>query len=126
MNTNDTPVILLVDDDGMIRKLTSALLQAQGYAVVQAESGSRGMECFAKYRQALAMVLSDVVMPEMSGPEMVRQILEIDPRTRVMFMTGQVEQVLPERFQTGYAVLRKPFTREALVDSVRACLSAQG
>ena len=71
------------------------------------------------------MVLSDIVMPQMTGTEMVQQILTIDPSVRVTFMTGlPAEAKLPEGAQKTISILEKPFTPEALVRTVRECLAA--
>jgi FixJ family two-component response regulator len=69
----------------------------------------------------------DIVMPHMSGPEMVQAILRIDPSVRVMFMTGYFADVkLPQRGPNEFPVLHKPFTPEVLLRSVRDCLAPIG
>jgi len=78
--------VLVVDDDRPIRSFLAAVLDRAGYAVCQAGSGAEGL------RAAVAMdfdlVVSDVEMPKMSGPEMVRRILEKSPGTRVLLISG--------------------------------------
>jgi two-component system, cell cycle sensor histidine kinase and response regulator CckA len=109
-HTGDT--ILVVDDDTAVRQL-AALLQQTGYGVIEADCGPKGLTCFAE--------------EDMSGPEMVQEILRIDPSVRVMFMTGYFADVkVPEHAQNEFPVLHKPFTPELLLRSVRDCLTTVG
>jgi|SRR5581483_4362532 len=123
MDGDASPVILLVDDDDMIRALASTLLQTQGFGIIEAENGSHGVERFAENREVVDLVLSDLVMPKMSGAEMVRRILTLDPDVRVVFMTGYSGESLPEDYQKTFTVLQKPFTPDALVRTVRENLA---
>jgi CheY-like chemotaxis protein len=73
------------------------------------------------------LILSDIAMPHMSGPEMVREILRIEPSVRVMFMTGYfADGKLPDAAHNEFPVLHKPFTPEILLRSVRDCLATVG
>src|SRR5437763_16499094 len=93
-----TQNILVVDDDPMVRRFVAMTLQRHGFSVLQADSGDDGLKSFSKHRANLAMILTDVVMPGMTGPEMVEQILAIDPGMCVMFMTGTpADATLPHR-----------------------------
>jgi CheY-like chemotaxis protein len=84
LHTGDT--ILVVDDNTAVRQLVAALLQQNGYSVIEADCGPKGLACFAAEHGCVDFVLSDIVMPDMSGPEMVQEILRIEPSMRVMFM----------------------------------------
>jgi two-component system cell cycle sensor histidine kinase/response regulator CckA len=119
--------ILVVDDDMAIRQLVTALLQQTGYSVIEADSGPKGLACFAEEDGCVDLVLSDITMPHMSGPEMVQEILRIDASVRVMFMTGYFADVeLHDRAPNEFLVLQKPFTPETLLRSVRDCLTTIG
>ncbi|MFN7999015.1 MAG: response regulator [Bryobacteraceae bacterium] len=123
MAVDAAPVILLVDDDAMVRTFASTMLQTHGFGIIEAENGSHGVARFSENRQVVDLVLSDIVMPKMSGAEMVRQILTLDPDVRVVFMTGYSGESLPEDYQKSFVVLQKPFTPDALVRTVRASLA---
>ena len=116
-----TGTILVVDDDVSVRRLTTRMLQQHGFCVIEAECGTDGLERFSEHHNNVDLVLSDVMMPKMSGTEMVEQILTINPSVRVLMMTGfAVEAMLPK----AVPIVSKPFTSDALVQSVKACLAA--
>jgi two-component system cell cycle sensor histidine kinase/response regulator CckA len=107
-----------------VRQLVAALLQQSGYIVIEADSGPKGLACFAEDGGSVDLVLSDIAMPDMSGPEMDQEILRIDPSVRVMFMTGYFAGVkLADGAQNEFPVLQKPFTPEVLLRSVRQRLA---
>lgn len=125
LHTGDT--ILVVDDNTAVRQLVAALLQQNGYSVIEADCGPKGLACFAEEHGCVDLVLSDIVMPDMSGPEMVQEILRIEPSMRVMFMTGYLADVkLADGAHNEFPVLPKPFTPEVLLRSVRDCLAPVG
>jgi len=111
--------ILVVDDDPAVRRLTATILKSQGYGVIEAGSGMDGLKCFADHHNTVDLVLSDVLMPNMTGTEMIERILAVDPSVPVMLMTGWAkDSALPE----GVPVLSKPFTPGALLQALQACL----
>src|SRR5437762_9087875 len=79
--------VLVVDDDQMVRQFVAATLRRCGFNVIEAGSGQEGLKHFAE-NQNVHLVLSDILMPTMSGPEMVQRILRIEPSVKIMFMTG--------------------------------------
>src|SRR5436190_9421147 len=99
MARNVSKTILVVDDDLDILGFVVHVLQSNGYNVRQASCGQKGLEEFLHHRNEIALVLSDVVMPKITGPEMMSRILRIDPTVRGMFMTGNAESRLTEEFQ---------------------------
>jgi len=113
--------ILVVDDDSMVRRLTATILKTNGYGVIEADCGLEGLERFAEHQSYVDLVLSDVVMPHMTGPEMVEKIQAIDPSALVMLMTGcdmglKIQEAIP--------LLPKPFTATALLQAIRARLDS--
>ena len=78
---DDAYSILVVDDDPIVRRFVSTTLQRNGFAVLEAASGKDGLERFAEHRDALALILTDIMMPGMSGPEMIERIRAIHPGT---------------------------------------------
>ena len=120
MENNESGTILVVDDNDGLRRMTVMLLERQGYSVIEANSGSEGLERFTEHHNKVDMVLSDVRMPKMNGMEMVEQILTLDPTVPVMFMTGyNGDSKIPD----SVPVLPKPFTPALLIQAVRECLA---
>lgn len=120
-----TPIqtILVVDDDAMVRNYVTAVLANTGYQVYTAGSGERGFVCFMEHADDIDLVFSDIVMPEMNGPEMVKRILSYRPEVKVLFMTGYHALGLMEN-HPGCGVLQKPFTKDLMLSSIQRCLRA--
>ena len=116
--------ILVVDDDEMVLRYVSTTLKRQGYGVHQANSGHEGLRCFSEIGGGLSMILTDIVMPGLSGPQMVEQILAVEPAMPIAFMTGTANEARLPRPQTKtYKLIHKPFTPQKLLDAVRDCLA---
>ena len=115
--------ILVVDDETIVRRMVTRSLEKEGYAVLGARCGERGVECFQEHPDEIELVLTDVVMPNMSGPEMVTRILQRKASMKVLFMTGYgAPVVLPNPRQQQFGVIQKPFTPAVLTRRVRECL----
>ena len=115
--------ILVVDDDPSVLSITSALLTRRGYNVLQATSGPQALEICAGRESSVQLLLTDVIMPMMTGPELAERVLALCPDTRVLFMSGyqdyQFEKYRPFSFK---CFMRKPFTPEILIATVRQAL----
>ncbi|MBX3160514.1 MAG: response regulator [Deltaproteobacteria bacterium] len=111
--------ILVVDDDDSVRRVTERTLRNAGYTVLSASSGKDALALAAAHRGALDLVLTDIVMPGMSGRDLARELEQVRP-TRVLFMSGY-HQNTPIG---GSQFLAKPFTRAALLEKVREALEA--
>ncbi len=118
MQVSGTGRILIVDDDPMVRKVVITILQKYGYSVFDAPSGQHGLKCVVEHPE-IDLVLSDIVMPELSGPEMVNRILEMRPAMKVIFMTGYGDDNPPTHQVKRFGVLEKPFTIPGLLGAVR-------
>jgi two-component system cell cycle sensor histidine kinase/response regulator CckA len=117
--------ILVVDDDEVVLRYVTATLKRNGYGVHPATSGDEALHFFSEYGRDLSMVLTDVLMPGISGPQMVEQILEVRPGLPVAFMTGTAAEAhLPRRQSRTYKLFHKPFTPQTLLEIVRECLAA--
>jgi CheY-like chemotaxis protein len=113
--------ILLVEDDPRVRTATVGALEDLEYEPVACGSGAEAIELFGK--QEFDLVISDVIMPEMSGPELIRHLKNTSPRDfAVLFVTGYVGEGETDDLR-GYELLRKPFTVGALASAVAAALS---
>jgi two-component system cell cycle sensor histidine kinase/response regulator CckA len=115
--------IMVVDDETAVRRLVTLSLEKAGYTVLGARCGVRGIECFAEHPDEIELVLTDVSMPNMSGPEMVDRILRQKASIKVLFMSGfGAPTGLPGARQQQFGVLLKPFTPAVLTRRVRECL----
>jgi two-component system cell cycle sensor histidine kinase/response regulator CckA len=117
--------ILVVDDDAIVRRVVAMTLGRHCFQVHQADSGEDGLKSFFEHREDLSMVLTDIVMPGMSGPQMVERILATDPAICVMFMTGTAtdNRLSPESAR-AHKLIHKPFTPASLLENVHAVLEA--
>ena len=117
--------VLVVEDRAVVRDLVCSALEEAGYTVLAAATGVEGLGASRSHGGKIDLVLSDVVMPEMSGPEMARRLREERPETRFLFMSGH-----PERAETlakelsDVALLMKPILPSELCRRVRATLDA--
>ncbi len=114
--------ILLVEDDPLVRASTWRMLRTLGYRVLVAENGEAALDISRRHRRIDAVV-SDVVMPLMSGPELVQELLKGRDDLRVLFLSGHSEGTRSERgLTTRYPVLDKPFTLASLAAVMRGML----
>jgi len=111
--------ILLVEDDPRVRAATVDALEDLDYDPVSCSSGAEALRLFAE--QEFDLVISDVIMPEMTGPELVRELKSRRADTAILFVTGYVGEGETDDL-VGYELLRKPFTVGALASSVAAAL----
>lgn len=111
--------ILIVEDEPAVRRVLVKGLQMQGYKILVADSGQSAMELSEQTREPIHLMLSDVVMPGLSGPEAARQILRSRPELKVLFMTGYTEddRIPPD-------ILRKPFSARTAAEKIRAMLDS--
>ena len=114
--------ILLVEDDARVRAASASALSELGYRAIPCSSGDEALERLAR-ADDIDLLMTDVVMPGMSGPELVREVRTKRPDLGVLFVTGYVgEAGEADNFQ-GCAVLRKPFTLRALSDAIATAAS---
>lgn len=119
-----TETILLAEDEDTIRTLARRVLVERGYTVLEARHGGEALALAGQHEGALDLVLTDVVMPQMSGTELVAQLAAVRPGLRVLFMSGYVgEASLRHGLDAGGAsFLDKPFTPDGLARAVRDAL----
>ena len=113
--------VLLVEDEEEVRQLVREVLQAGGYAVLEASGGEDALRLAAAHEGEIAMLLTDVVMPGMSGPELAEHFRALRPRTAVLFMSGYTDHpaVHQAAADHGQGFLQKPFTPAVLARAVR-------
>ena len=119
---NETTV-LLVEDEASLRKLTRDVLQEMGYTVHEAADAAQALELAKKHR-AIDLLLTDVVMPGMSGRALADALAISHPDTRVLFMSGYTHGEIAKQgvLDDGTIILRKPFTQEELIRRVEDAL----
>lgn len=117
--------ILLVEDEDGLRSLNARGLRSRGYTVLEASNGIEALDVLAERDGAIDLVVSDVVMPEMDGPTLLRTMRERNPDLRIIFVSGYAEDAfarsLPENQQ--FSFLPKPFTLSQLVAQVKETMS---
>lgn len=116
--------ILVVEDQPAIRMLAEDVLTEAGHTVLTAPNGQVALEMAAQYEGEIDLVVTDVVMPELNGPELVSELSRSRPSTRVLYISGFVGNVMdPAAVQDGHsAFLKKPFLPAALAEKVRSLL----
>jgi PAS domain S-box-containing protein len=117
--------ILLVEDDDIMRSLTRQLLQEHGYTVVEADDGKSALEWAESHPIPVDLLLTDVVMRRMSGPELVERLHTSRSDLKVVYMSGYTGELIAERemVKRGITLLEKPFTRTALLNTIHASLA---
>jgi len=122
-----TETILLVEDEETVRDFVREVLQSRGYRVLEAAKGDAALALCAGDRPPIDLLLTDVVMPGMSGRALAERITSLYPRIGVLYMSGYTEdEMLRQRVQNvGAAFLPKPFTPETLAEAVRRVLDAR-
>ncbi len=116
--------VLLVEDDDMVRRLMDGILRSQGYTVLQARNGKEALELYRRHNAPVDVLVSDVVMPQMSGTELAERLTEEKAPPKVVFVTGHVDCVVasPRLVGGDVAFIQKPFSDNELLDCVRALL----
>ena len=116
--------LLLVEDDEIMRSLTRKVLVEHGYAVLEADDGKSALECVETHKGAIDLLLTDVVMRRMSGPELVERLSTSHPNLKVVFMSGYTGELIAERevLKRGITLLEKPFSRTILLNTIHKAL----
>jgi two-component system cell cycle sensor histidine kinase/response regulator CckA len=119
-----TETILVVEDEKSIRITIQAFLKRLGYSVRVAETPAQALQLMQKYSGEIRLMITDVILPGMSGPELVQQMAALYPGMRRIFMSGYPADVIARHGVVDYHedFLPKPFTRRQLVDKVRVVL----
>ncbi|MFG0316089.1 MAG: response regulator [Planctomycetota bacterium JB042] len=121
-----TETVLLAEDEPEVRGMARLVLESCGYRVLEAGDGQEALERAREHGEPIDLLLSDVVMPRKSGPDLAREIAEDHPDVRTIFISGYGDDVLARLGVIGgkAAFLRKPFTAERLARAVRDRLAA--
>ena len=116
--------ILIAEDEKDLRALTRIFLESYGYGVLEAGSAEEAIEKAGSSTEPIHLLLTDVVMPGMSGRQLAERILTKHPQTKVLFMTGYTDEMLAQHrvLEPGVQLLEKPFSKQELALKVRAVL----
>ena len=118
--------ILLVEDEPNVRRIARRILERNGYTVLEAANGTEALRVLERRQEPIALVLTDLVMPEMGGRELASRLRIVSPTSRVLFMSGYTEDAVLRQsvMEPGSVFLDKPFTFETLIRKVREALAA--
>lgn len=118
--------ILLVDDDPTILKVTARMLEAQGYVLLRASSPSEAILIADEHGTTIHLVLTDMMMPDMNGPDLAKALVSRRPQLKRLFMSGYGADVIgPQGVLDGrVSFVEKPFTRNELAAKVREVLDS--
>ncbi|MCL4502494.1 MAG: PAS domain S-box protein, partial [Deltaproteobacteria bacterium] len=116
--------ILLVEDEEILRKLLKNALEINGYKVLEAHNGREAIEFCEQYSEPIHLMLTDVVMPQMSGRELAQRLMRLRPEIKVLYMSGYAEDVLFRQgvLDASLTFLQKPFRQHELTVKVRQVL----
>ena len=119
-----TETLLIVENEPAIRNLLQMALRKNGYTVLAAESAREGLEVVRGHAGGIDLLITDVVMPDMNGPELVRALATIRPQTRTLFMSGYMDDALGDHgvLPSHANFIQKPFSPRVIAQKVRDIL----
>jgi two-component system cell cycle sensor histidine kinase/response regulator CckA len=119
--------VLLVEDEEMVRKLASELLEENGYVVLSASGGEEAINVGKKHSDHIHLLITDVVMPKISGKEVAEQLKKVHPETKVLFMSGYTDEAIVHHgiVDSHIAFIQKPFSENALAQKIREVLDSE-
>jgi two-component system, cell cycle sensor histidine kinase and response regulator CckA len=116
--------VLVVEDDDSVRIPTTEFLKMEGFKVLQARTGSEALHVVERNRSPLDLLITDIVMPGMGGPEVAAKLIEMHPDLKVLYMSGDVDKAASwsDSAKSRHAVLQKPFRLNMLNDKIHDLL----
>jgi CheY-like chemotaxis protein len=116
MSEPQRKTVLVVDDEPEVRKLVAAMVGRLGYHVITADSGEHATTLYKHRNQPLALLITDVVAPGMSGPMLADKLSALQPDLKVLYISGYDNTHVVQKYvvEKGHALLAKPFTADAL------------
>jgi len=119
-------MILLVDDDEIVRKFVLQVLQTSGYAVIEASNGPEALRIAKEHTGPINLLLTDIKMPKMNGRELADRLTPLRPGVKVLYISGHTDSATVNQMalQRGANFLQKPFTPDRLTTKVRKVLDS--
>jgi two-component system cell cycle sensor histidine kinase/response regulator CckA len=116
--------LLVVEDEDAVRRLAVDILRRQGYTVLEAEAGGEALVICEQEKKPIHLILTDVIMPHMSGPELIERLRQVRKDFKVLYMTGYTDEAIVEHgiLEEGIELIHKPFTIQKLSRKVREVL----
>jgi CheY-like chemotaxis protein len=113
-----------VEDEDAVRAVAKSALRRLGYTVLDAAGGRQALDLASRHSGSIHLLLTDVVMPDLSGPELAREVTTTQPAVRVLFVSGYTDDAIVQHgvLDQGSAFLQKPFTPASLARKVREVL----
>ncbi|MEY4510070.1 MAG: hypothetical protein RLZZ450_2192 [Pseudomonadota bacterium] len=120
-----TETVLLVEDDEQVRAVNCTILRRSGYRLLEAASGDEALVVCEKFAAPIDLLLTDVIMPRMSGRELADRMRSMQPGLKVLFLSGYTRDIIAQHgvLERGVAFLEKPVAPAALLRKVQAVLS---
>jgi DNA-binding NtrC family response regulator len=120
----DVPTILVADDDTAVLELIGGILNKRGYRVLLASGGRHALETFLTASSPIHLLLTDVAMPDLTGPVLASRLCARDAGLKVLFMSGYHDTEMVQRSvsNNGFSILPKPFTPDGLLRAVEQAL----
>jgi nitrogen-specific signal transduction histidine kinase len=115
--------VLVAEDDRVMRHLTRKMLEEHGYRVLEAEGGAAALNVVSSNAGKIDLILTDVVMKGMTGPELVLKLIDTYPQLKVVYMSGYTGELLTNQQGNGLRLLEKPFTRASLLQTLDRALN---
>jgi len=119
--------VLLVEDEDGVRQLAREYLESSGYTVIEAEDGHTAMELAKMHTGPIHLLMTDVVMPGISGRELAERVEQMRPGIKVLYMSGYTDQAVVHQgiLEADAVLLQKPFTLATLAEKLREILSGE-
>jgi PAS domain S-box-containing protein len=119
--------ILIVEDEGEVRKLISKMLERQGYAILETSNGDEALLACERRKGPIHLMLVDVIMPGMSGSELAKALNPLYPEIKILYMSGYTDEAIVRHgvLEKGVNYIQKPFTLEGLARKVREVLDKE-
>jgi PAS domain S-box-containing protein len=115
--------VLIVEDEDAVRELTREFLETRGYSVVEARNGAEALKIAESHPSVIELLVTDVIMPGMSGPELAQKLTNLHPEIKVLYVSGYTADAVPHGILSPRApFLSKPFSRDELLRNVREIL----
>jgi len=120
-----TETVLLVEDEDAVRSLVREVLHARGYEVLEAQRSSDAIEICRAHRGSIDLLVTDVVLPQISGRALAQQLSTLRPAMKVLYISGYTDDKMLQHGIPGTAFLQKPFSSDVLARTVRDMLDAK-